>query len=72
MNEDYVMVKGCVVGKVKRVLTLRKVRLLIHDPEFRLPIRFEVDGYLSESIMPIYMERIHNVHARTPAGAWSY
>jgi len=28
VNEDYVMVKGCVVGKVKRVLTLRKVRLL--------------------------------------------
>ena len=26
MNEDFVMVKGCVVGKVKRVLTLRKVR----------------------------------------------
>lgn len=28
VNEDYVMVKGCVVGKVKRVLTLRKSLLV--------------------------------------------
>lgn len=29
VNEDFLMVKGCVVGPKKRVLTLRKVRSCI-------------------------------------------
>ena len=28
MNEDFVMLKGCVPGPKKRVLTLRKVKIL--------------------------------------------
>ena len=36
VNEDYVMLKGCVPGSKKRVLTLRKVRLFPLSPSYLL------------------------------------